>query len=93
MDFVSSRSKLRIFRKTKKFCSSFCVSHKIINYYSGGNHKMYRTIKNGRNTGLFKMDNEAPMEWILKYLKVNILDFPDILNSIKKLKKSNISII
>ena len=62
MDFVSSRSNPRIFRKTIKFCSSFYLSHKIINYYIGGNHKMYWTIKNGRNTGLFKMDNEAPME-------------------------------
>ena len=62
MDILSSRSIPRIFGKTEKFYSSFCVSHKIINYYRGRNHKMFRTVKNGRNTGLFKTENDVLIE-------------------------------
>ena len=47
--------------KLKNFVST-ALSHKIFNYYRYRNHKMHRAIKKGRNNGLFKMDNEAPME-------------------------------
>lgn len=64
MDVIPGWNIPGIFRKIEKLYSSEFVRYIFINFYRSGNHKMYRTAKNGINTGLFKIENDAPMEWV-----------------------------
>ena len=62
MDDISGWDIAIIFWKAKKLYFSKFVSYIFIVLYRSVNHKMYRISKNGVNSGLFKVENDDPME-------------------------------